>query len=507
MMNRIIVFLLVIGIISSAQSQVSFQKLYEGGFGDILPLPDSGFIFSGSILMAGGGNSMGYIFRTNQHGDTVWTRTLDTFESFHIGTVRPVTGGGFILSGNYGGSSYDLFMIKTDSTGIPIWSRTYGTGSDEISAGAIPAIDNGYLLTGSSSIGFGTLYLVRTDENGNEVCHKHYGAGGSFYPSAIHQLADSSILIAGYTDMSVNVDPFLMKTDTAGNLIWAKRYNGGSYEDVTYGQPTSDGGYIMAGEICAAYCDVYLLKTDANGDVEWSKKYGGTLDDWAWSVCQAADDGYAMAGGTENFGAQGPDFYMVKTDSFGNEEWSDRSGGANNDNGYIIKKTNDHGFITMGLSQSFGSTSGMYVVKTDSSGFSGCNSTVPATITTTVNTSAFNLGFTITSYSVVDTFSCVTGSAGTDSLLCLFFTGVSIPEDEKSLLIYPNPASSILNIQFQSLQKVAVEIINSIGQIVFIGKTDDEQMIVDVNAFEPGIYFIRINTGKEIRTAIFSVIK
>jgi len=55
----------------------------------------------------------------------------------------------------------------------------------------------------------------------------------------------------------------------------------------------------------------------------WNKTYGGTNLDYARSVVQTVDGGYALAGPTWSFGAGGNDFWLVKTDSFGNahESW------------------------------------------------------------------------------------------------------------------------------------------------------------------------------------------
>jgi len=54
-------------------------------------------------------------------------------------------------------------------------------------------------------------------------------------------------------------------------------------------------------------------------DPGWTKAYGGIDDDLAFTVVQASDGGYALAGWTDFFGAGGYDFYLIKTDSLGND--------------------------------------------------------------------------------------------------------------------------------------------------------------------------------------------
>ena len=55
----------------------------------------------------------------------------------------------------------------------------------------------------------------------------------------------------------------------------------------------------------------------------WSQTYGGAGWDAASSVIQTIDGGYVMAGYTRSFSAgDDDDFWLVKTDSFGNAEWN-----------------------------------------------------------------------------------------------------------------------------------------------------------------------------------------
>jgi len=84
---------------------------------------------------------------------------------------------------------------------------------------------------------------------------------------------------------------------------------------------TADGGYTLAGNtgsFGAGGLDGYLVKTDSNGNMEWNQTYGGTSSEVACDLVKTMDGGYALAGQTNSFGAGGPDFWLVKTDSVGN---------------------------------------------------------------------------------------------------------------------------------------------------------------------------------------------
>jgi hypothetical protein len=67
----------------------------------------------------------------------------------------------------------------------------------------------------------------------------------------------------------------------------------------------------------------------------------------------------------------------------------------------------------------------------------------------------------------------------------------SVQEIKSDLFdIYPNPASSLLNIRYEGLKKIQISIINSNGQNV--NSSILTQKSIDVSTFPTGIYLIKI---------------
>ncbi|MBC8277254.1 MAG: hypothetical protein H8E46_03420, partial [FCB group bacterium] len=158
------------------------------------------------------------------------------------------------------------------------------------------------------------------------------------------------------------------------DTMWTKTF-GGSTED--YGecvQQTTDGGYIITGytnSFGAGGRDVYLIKTDTNGDELWTQTLGGSNNDWSYSVQQTTDGGYIIAGQTSSYGVGAGTYnvYLVKTDMNGNESWHQTYGGSNNDVGYSVQQTTDGGYIIGGYTESYGAGSfDVYLIKTDAMG-------------------------------------------------------------------------------------------------------------------------------------------
>jgi len=63
---------------------------------------------------------------------------------------------------------------------------------------------------------------------------------------------------------------------------------------------------------------------------------------------QTNDGGYALAGYTNSFGSGGKDFWLVKTDSVGNQLWNKTYGGPGDEVAYSVIQTNDGGYILSG---------------------------------------------------------------------------------------------------------------------------------------------------------------
>jgi len=288
--------------------------------------------------------------------------------------------GSFLIAGytwNFGLGIEDCYVAKLDSNGNMLWSKTYGSIGSEV-INDIQIVDNGYIMVGSrfSIVTAGRdIYMIKTSKSGNLLWSKIYGGMYAEDAYSVEQTTDKGFILAGGTT-SFGIGQggvYLLKTDSTGNLLWSKTYSGTNSDGARSVQQTLDGGFIIAGSAFSNglfYSEFYLLKTDSIGNLQWTKTFGGSQTELAYKVVQTIDSGYAISGYTYSFGSGLPDYLFIKTDKNGNLQWSRTFGSPLSvDKNFDMKYTSDGGYILAGKTWVPSSFQGQgYVIKLDSLG-------------------------------------------------------------------------------------------------------------------------------------------
>jgi hypothetical protein len=339
----------------------------------------------GGYIVAGFTSSFGvdragdfYLVKANSVGDTLWTRTYGGSLNDLAYSVQQTTDGGYIVAGatsSFSAGDYDMYLVKTDEFGDTLWTRSYGDTSQDWAWSVQRTDDGGYILAGhTASFGAGDydMYLVKTDDYGDTLWTRTYGGTEDEIAYSIRQTTDGGYIVAGYSESfdADTADVYLVKLDDQGDTLWTRTYGGSGGDGGYCVKQTDDGGYILAGYTWSFGTglsgDIYLVKTDSQGDTLWTRTFGGSREDRAYSVQQSSDGGYILAGYTLSSGASGYDFYLVKTDSHGDSLWTRTYGGDMDDYASCVRQTTDGGYILAGYTYSFGvgHEDIMYVVKT-----------------------------------------------------------------------------------------------------------------------------------------------
>lgn len=321
----------------------------------------------------------------------LWSQTYGGASYDTAQSVVETSDGGYAIAGgttSFGAGEYDFWLIKTDAYGNKLWNWTYGGINHDYAYSLIETSDRGFALigtTGGTGSFLGEEYdvlLVKTDEYGNMEWDRTYGGKSGDNARCLVETSDKGYAFAGYTDFSSGgCDFWLVKTDMYGNMEWDRTYGkideeitqmgGGTYNRGSSLVETSDGGFAMAGctrSYGAGLDDFWLIKTDAYGNIEWNQTYGGVNSEIASSLVKTSDGGYTIAGYTDSFGAGARDFWLVKTDAYGNMEWNQTYGGEGYEDANSLVETSDGGYILAGAVDSVTPVSDWWVVRTDAYG-------------------------------------------------------------------------------------------------------------------------------------------
>ena len=288
---------------------------------DIQRTADGGFIVVGVTYSSGAGNGDVWLLRLDFVGGVVWSHTYGGSGKDTGRSVRIVSGG-YIIGGGTSSFGYgydDFYLIRTDNNGDTLWTRAFGGGGGEVAFAARPTPDGGFVMcgaTGSFGVGYSSMYVVKTDANGDTLWTTTYGGDRADMGYGIEVALDGGLVMVGATASygAGEYDIYLVKTDPDGRLEWEETYGGALADQGFSVRPVSDGGYLIAGTTSSygsGKFDGVAIRTNPIGGIEWQRTYGGTKSDYCYySVTD--NNAWVLIGHTFSYGAGGSDVFINK---------------------------------------------------------------------------------------------------------------------------------------------------------------------------------------------------
>jgi hypothetical protein len=316
--------------------------------------------------------------------------------------------------------------------------------------------------------------------------------------------------------------------------VWDKLY-GGTDRD---GWPssiasTNDGGFVIAGSTRSPVSgtisdssqgsyDWWICKIDSLGNKIWDKRYGGNRDDFLNKIIYIPGEGYMLCGYTfsdNGFDISEPtkglsDIWVMKLNLAGNKIWEKRYGGDSIESGRDIKTTPFGGFMIAGSTESSASydvTDSSYgfedswILKIDNNGnklydkrFGSNASDFANSITFLEDSSLVICGTAGYGHS---TTKSDTGRGNDDYWVIKMFpptmpTSIaSYAVIEKSLMLFPNPALSYLNIKLVDFALTSYEIFDPTGRFIrgeTFSSKNTSSITLDLTTFSKGIYYLKL---------------
>jgi hypothetical protein len=382
----------------------------------------------------------GMLWRFDNNLDTLWTKTYNDYPphdtSFLFRNFRPLPDGGFIIVGSHGlvdgTAPIRINLHRVDSLGNLIWRKYYGSG-----------IDLYYLP-----------YDVTTTSDGGFVI------GGVLFP------------ISG--SASQDDDPILIKTDSSGNQQWLRHLgNPDCTEEYAMVDLAIDGN-VLAGTIYSDSCwgpndhfsKINIIKINNNNIIIWDKKYGIHKFWLRFNKIRTLENGDIIATGSYDYFNDITGYevsWILKTDSAGNELWYREymllTATFSENILYNVIPTSDYGFIACGTVWPYPPDTGTqdsWVLKVDSIGCEGPGN-------------------------------CWVGQ---DEIWVKSFT------PEKPFIVYPNPATDRLTLEFHiNPDGAELELYNLTGQMVLRTRVPRERDLFewDIGRVGRGMYILKVS--------------
>ncbi len=330
---------------------------------------------------------------------TQWVKDIGLV-SLGAGTsVIQTADGGYALTGGKDGG---FLLLKTNSSGDGEWEQTYGTEAEftSFASAVVQSDDGGYVIAGRGTpwpnfVGpNGTLFnLLKTDSSGNVQWNQSYSTQTTpFIAKSLIKTSDGGYAVAGYAETGHSIMSSgtgfvcLVKTDNEGNMQWKKQF----VADTIWAHvhisvvETEDSGYALLTVAdltentnpVVENVDFWLIKTDSNGDKQWSKKYGGAYVDLPSSFIETSDGGFLLGGSTlrnctvDFVSYLQQDAWLFKIDSEGNMLWNNTYGYEGIDSVTSVLESKNGGYViatTVDLSSENPPSGGM-IFKTYTSG-------------------------------------------------------------------------------------------------------------------------------------------
>ena len=495
----------------SAFAQSVFQKIYGQaiymeGAADIVKTYDGGYMVGGyAYRPQTSGATDFYLLKLNNSG-TIQYGKLYGRSGFKdvISSISQTKDSGFIMltSGQMStGGNYNSSLVKANKQGLLQWNKYFTNGNSSMNnANVEQTTDGGFIVATSqyiSSVSSYYIQLLKMNSNGDTVWTKDYKAAGGTDALTIKQTADNGYILGAMARGAVPIGrPCLLKLDSLGNMEWYKTYALNGLNNLNNLQITADGGYVFVGTKNIYSQDsarIFVVKSDALGNPSWMKVYATTNAMYANKIIETSSGKFLITGYWLDSAHTNADALALKLDNNGTPMWAKRYGGPKVDYGKSVLELPDEGQIIVGT---YGTPNGaypeIYLIQTDSSGYSACNEKT-ISITASTSTALFDtiaISMTHLPYTI-STKTYGTGNALDQTTFC---STLDIPDfyDENEIELLPNPSSDRILFTAKTSQPYQVQIFNAQGNELFHQNITSGQRIETGN-WANGIYYLRFS--------------
>jgi len=496
-----------------------------------------------------------FIAKYDENGNLLWAR-----QAYHsmlaVGPPRSICtdhNGNIFVVGEYGESGQDTvifgpdtliggrsFLVKYDPNGNVLFAKSFGDQN----------------LLGGTAMSF---TCVNADPSGNVFVSGYFICHSIIFGSdTLNNYSDSLYQIFAGTIMA---DGFLVKFNgTTGAEIWAKKIGDNYSESVTCNATDPNGNVIITGVFTSdslqigsntlyntandsgRFSNIFLAKIDGStGNALWAKNYNTAILQVSYSELGPPDITTDIYGNIYMNGGYGSGTFLLDTitvsgnflakfNGNGNVQWAKNNltGSISSDNSGNLYLLGYYQYSVVLNSMTLHDTSWRYyIAKFDGNGglisaenigssgqvigTGGTDGLIKAGINNDVFVSySFDYdSLFMPPFSLTNPYNIAADGNDTAIFFIAKFTGFSngIPNifsDENIIIVYPNPATTLLNIHHSTCTSPETLLITDLlGTEVYKEILTGIDNTISISTWSAGIYFYEVRSNTDIARGKF----
>jgi hypothetical protein len=407
-----------------------------------------------------------------------------------------------------------VWLVRTDQEGDIVQTAIYGNDHESFRPQTLLSHMGGHVAVSSyvnqDSVEISSNFaLIRWNQDMEVEWMRNYGTiERRESPSDAIICSDKGLLLLGQSVPipDTEADMYVVRTDSLGNQLWTRRYGGSNYEGCQSAVETPDGGFLLLGwtrSFGAGQRDWYLIKTDSLGSQQWQRTYGDANNQSGSSIISTEDGNYLMCGGGGNGSAR-----MIKVDIQGNIIWEEDYGhpeGTGSNYLFKVIELPDKSIVACGLTNNPTDGDAGWLVKVDSEG----NELWQRKFNKNQYTDLFysvlateDGGFLLSGQARnAETMSQDAWLLKVDSVGCAYpncITGIDEAEPTKVMVdVWPNPVEDMLNVEIAgSSGRLDMQVLDISGREVLRFTQYDRRATLDTGHWNSGVYILKGSDDK-----------
>jgi hypothetical protein len=475
-----------------SEGNIIWEQCYGGSmteYGGMLKLLSNGNILTYGATFSGDGDvpvNYGYLddwlMIINTNGDIIESRVYGNMNQNNIFDIIETSDGGFffaskakVAGGMVQGEPHgmtDVWVVKLDSAMNIVWQKMYGGSKDDYGYRGVLELDDGY------------IFLAYTNSNDSDVSGYHGTPGESR-------------------------DIWVVRIDTIGNILWQRCTGGYEWDASATINQSEDGGFVIFAETTSnngdvsgnnswpGKHDIWMVKLSADGELEWQECYGGNGNERVFKgVLKKSEHNWVVAGrashnsGDVDCNLHGhEDFWVFEIKDC--SQYMPQTPNQPNGPDTLCYTTDSTSVYE--INPATGAWGYEWKIEPEEAG-TILQDTLSAYIT-------WNQQYEGEVAVSVRSFNDCGNSDWSSEKKTWVYNCVGIEEfrsNKMAFYIYPNPASSILNILMLKEDNYLVEIFDIFGKKVKEIELPKGQTKINVNIekWRRGLYLVKLSDGK-----------